>query len=246
MSPGIDLNADLGEGMGDDDALLRLVTSANVACGAHAGDDATMRHVCEVAAELGVRVGAHVSYQDTENFGRLFVDVDERSLRAQLADQLARLSEIAAAAGTRVTYVKPHGALYHAATRHEAHARAVVEVARETGLAVVGAPGALDLSLAAAYGLVGVTEGFADRAYATDGSLVPRGTPGAVLHDGVTIAARIAHLAATGTIEAIDGTSLRLDVRTLCVHGDTPEAVRIATMVRAELERAGLTPVPFT
>lgn len=242
----IDLNADLGEGIGDDDVLLRLVTSANVACGGHAGDETTMRRLCELAAELGVRVGAHLSYEDRAGFGREAVHVDERALRSQLAEQLDRLSVIAVAAGTRVTYVKPHGALYHAASRDEAHARAVVDVARSAGLAVVGAPGSVALHQAGAHGLLAVAEGFADRAYASDGSLVPRGTPGAVLHDGAAIAARTARLVRTGTMEAVDGSTVRLDVRTLCVHGDTLEAVEIATRVRAELERAGLSPRPFT
>lgn len=242
----LDLNADLGEGVGDDAAMLALVTSANVACGGHAGGEDTMREVCERAAHLGVRIGAHVSYRDRANFGRVPVVIAQEELRAQLAAQLAELAEIASAAGARVTYVKPHGALYHAAASNPAHARAVVSVAGQWGLAVVGAPGALALELAAHEGLPTIAEAFADRAYQADGSLVPRGTEGAVLHDGVTIAARVAHLVRTGSIEAVDGTLVPLAVRTLCVHGDTPEAVAIATRVRAELERAGLAPVPFT
>ncbi|WP_154795015.1 5-oxoprolinase subunit PxpA [Occultella kanbiaonis] len=242
----LDLNADLGEGMGDDTAMLALVTSANVACGGHAGDRATMRAACEEAAALGVRVGAHVGYPDRDNFGRTFVDLAEAVLLSHISDQLGELTDIAAAAGTTVSYVKPHGALYHAAGSHPPHARAVVTLARSAGLAVVGAPGSLDLDLAREAGLTSIAEGFADRAYTPLGSLVPRTEPGAVLHDPRAIAARVADLTRTGTLTAVDGSRVRLDVRTICVHGDTPGAVAIATRVRAELERVGLTPVPFS
>ncbi|CAM3688188.1 5-oxoprolinase subunit PxpA [Occultella aeris] len=242
----LDLNADLGEGVGDDAAMLEVVTSANVACGGHAGDRTTMRTVCEQAAALGVRVGAHVAYPDRENFGRTFTDLAEADLLAHISEQLNELADAAAAAGTRVSYVKPHGALYHAAHAHAAHARAVVTLARGAGLAVVGAPGALVLELAQAAGLPGIPEGFADRAYTPLGSLVPRTEPGAVLHDPRAIAARVAGLIRTGTLTAVDGSQVRLDVRTICVHGDTPDSVAIATRVRAELERAGLAPVPFS
>ncbi|TDE95952.1 LamB/YcsF family protein [Occultella glacieicola] len=242
----LDLNADLGEGVGDDEAMLAVVTSANVACGGHAGDPDSMRRVCEAAAARGVRVGAHVAYPDPENFGRTFLDLAEEDLLGHLTDQLGALADVAARAGTRVSYVKPHGALYHAAGSHPPHARAVVRLARAAGLALVGAPGGLDLDLAREAGLGAVAEGFADRAYTPLGTLVPRTEAGAVLHDAATIAARVADLIRTGTMTAVDGTAIRLDVRTLCVHGDTPGAVAIATRVRAELEGAGLAPVPFT
>ncbi|MBZ2195861.1 LamB/YcsF family protein [Occultella gossypii] len=242
----LDLNADLGEGMGDDTAMLAVVTSANVACGGHAGDRATMRAVCEAAAARGVRVGAHVAYPDRENFGRRFVDLTEADLLAHITEQFGELTDMAAAAGTRVSYVKPHGALYHAAGSHPTHARAVVTLARGAGLAVVGAPGSLDLDLARDAGLTAIAEGFADRAYTPLGTLVPRTEPGAVLHDAAAIAVRVAGLIRTGALTAVDGSQVRLDVRTICVHGDNPDAVAIATRVRAELERAGMTPVPFS
>jgi UPF0271 protein len=221
----VDLNADLGEEVTDDAALLEVVTSANVACGYHAGSAAIMAAVCEQAGVLGVTVGAQVSYEDRANFGRLPLDVDPGVLRDQVADQVGTLSEIAAAAGTTVSYVKPHGALYHRVLDDDAQATAVLE--GSGGLPVLTMPGAL-ARLAAAAGRVVWSEGFPDRGYAADGRLLPRDRPGAVLEDPEVIAGHAVRLAPS--------------VDSLCLHGDTPGAVVHARAVRRALEGSGWTP----
>lgn len=222
----IDLNADLGEGVTDDEGLLAVVTSANVACGYHAGDEATMRAVCEGAAVRGVVVGAQVSYADRENFGRRHRDVAFETLRDQVADQVRLLAEVAEASGTRVSYVKPHGALYNRVVDDEDQARAVLEGSGD--LPVLGLPGSVLLSLAAQTGREGHREGFPDRAYTPEGRLVPRDRPGAVHHEPSVIAVRALEMARSG------------DVASVCLHGDSPAAVRSAAEVRRTLETAGL------
>jgi 5-oxoprolinase (ATP-hydrolysing) subunit A len=219
----IDLNADLGEEVTDDAALLAVVTSANVACGYHAGSAAIMRAVCEEALARGVAVGAQVSYDDRPNFGRVPRDVAPDVLREQVADQVGALSAIAAAAGTSVRYLKPHGALYHRVIDDEEQARAVL--AGSGSLPVLGMAGAVVLDLARAAGRGVLLEGFPDRAYGDDGRLVPRDQPGAVLSDSATIAANAVELART--------------VDSVCVHGDSPGAVGHARAVRRALEDAG-------
>lgn len=243
----IDLNADLGEGFGrwalaDDDALLALVTSANVACGFHAGDPGTMRAVTRGAAAAGVRVGAHVSYRDLAGFGRRFVDVAPAELADDVLYQLGALDGFARTAGDRVRYVKPHGALYNAIVRHEAQARAVVDAVREydPSLPVVGLPGSAVLRLAEDAGLPTVREAFADRGYLPSGELVPRGREGAVLHDPAQVAARVVGLVTTGTVRAVDGTEVAVDAGSVCVHSDTPGAVELLRAVRRALEDAGV------
>ncbi|WP_292671021.1 5-oxoprolinase subunit PxpA [Nocardioides sp.] len=221
----VDLNADLGEEVTDDAALLDVVTSANVACGYHAGNAAIMASVCERAAALGVAVGAQVSYDDRANFGRVAQDVEPHVLRDQVADQVGALSAIAAAAGTTVSYVKPHGALYHRVLDDEAQAAAVLE--GSGSLPVLTMPGVL-ARIAAAAGRVVRSEGFPDRAYGADGRLLPRDRPGAVLDDPDEIAHHAVRLAAT--------------VDSLCLHGDTPGAVAHARAVRRALEGSGWTP----
>jgi UPF0271 protein len=243
----IDLNADLGEGDNldpapDDDALLAIVTSANVACGAHAGHPTIMRHTCERAAALGVAIGAHVSYRDRDHFGRRFIDVDPGVLADDIVEQIGVLDDIARSVGTRVTYVKPHGALYHAIIDHEAHARAVVRaaVAQGTDLAVMGQPGSAVLHLAAEAGVTTIGEAFADRAYTPRGALVPRSRPGALLHDVNEVVARVVRLAVDGTVVAIDGTVVPVHAASVCVHGDTPDAVDMARSIRAALLDVGV------
>ncbi|MCW2813239.1 MAG: hypothetical protein JWN84_694 [Nocardioides sp.] len=218
----LDLNADLGEEVTDDAALLEVVTSANVACGYHAGSAATMRAVCEGAAARGVSVGAQVSYADRPNFGRVPVDVAYEILREQVAHQVGVLAEIATAAGTAVRYLKPHGALYHRVLDDEEQAAAVL--AGSGVLPVLSMPGEL-LDQAAGSGRRVLLEGFPDRAYDADGRLRPRREPGAVLEDSAAIAARAVELAP--------------GVHSVCVHGDTPGAVAHARAVRSALEAAG-------
>jgi UPF0271 protein len=249
----IDLNADLGEGfgvwrLGDDDALLGIVTSANVACGFHAGDPSTMRRVCAAAAESGVAVGAQVSYRDLAGFGRRFIDIEPGELADDVLYQLAALDGIARASGTRVSYVKPHGALYNAAVHHEDQARAVVDavVSYGAGLPLLGLPGSALLRAAESAGLRPVREGFADRGYTAAGTLVPRREPGALVHDPASVAGRAVRMAVDGEVVAVDGTRRRLEIDSVCVHGDTPGAVELARAVRTAMESAGLRLASFT
>ena len=253
MARTVDLNADLGEGfgvwrLGDDDALLGLVTSANVACGFHAGDPSTMRRVCTRAVEAGVAIGAQVSYRDLAGFGRRFVDVEPGELADDVLYQLAALDGVARASGSRVRYVKPHGALYNAVVTHEAQAAAVVAAVRDLdpSLPVLGLPGSALLRAAADAGLRTVAEGFADRGYTPDGTLVPRREPGALVHDPAAVAARAVRMAADGVVEAGDGSTVEVEVASVCVHGDTPGAVALARAVRDALTAAGLVPRSFT
>jgi len=243
----LDLNADVGESfgawtLGDDAAVLDVVTSANVACGFHAGDPLTLRTTCAYAAERGVVVGAQVGYRDLAGFGRRFVDVPPDVLAADVIYQVGALSAMARVAGTRVAYVKPHGALYNALVHHEAQAQAVVDavVAVDSSLPLLGLPGSVVLERAAASGLRAVTEAFADRAYTPDGRLVPRTEPGAVLHDPDEVAARVVRMAVDGVVTAVDGTDVEVAAESVCIHGDTPGAVAMARAVRRALEAAGV------
>jgi len=246
----IDLNADVGESLGplttgDDAAILRLVSSASVACGFHAGDASTARRTCLSAARSGVAVGAHVSYRDRAGFGRRFIDVDPAELVDEVIYQIGALQAVAAAAGTLVRYVKPHGALYNAIAHHRTQARAVAEAVRtvDRELPILVLPGTVIEEEAREAGLRPVPEAFADRAYQPDGTLVPRSRPGAVITDPARVAARVVRLATTGTVEAVDGTTIHVPAQSVCVHGDTPGAVAVATAARAALDAAG---VPVT
>ena len=245
-APTIDLNADLGEGVTDDAALLEVVTSANVACGFHAGDAATMRRVCDRAVERGVRIGAQVSYRDRAGFGRRDLEVDRATLRADVAEQLGVLAEVAEQSGTTVRYVKPHGALYNRAGWDDEHAGAVVDAVRAHGpLPVLGLPGTRLLAAAEQAGLTGVNEAFADRAYTAAGALVPRDVPGAVLSDQAAVVDRAVRIALTGRVASMDGVEVAAEARSLCVHGDTPGAVDLAARVRAALTAAGVRVLAF-
>ncbi|NAZ85807.1 5-oxoprolinase subunit PxpA [Kineococcus sp. T90] len=248
----MDLNSDLGESfsrwtLGDDEALLEVVTSANVACGFHAGDPTVLRRTCDLAAARGVVVGAQVGYRDLPGFGRRFIDVDPAELVDDVLYQLGALEAFARVAGTRVAYVKPHGALYNAVVHHEAQAAAVVEAVRryDPALPLLGLPGSRSLELAAAAGLRTVAEAFADRAYTPAGTLVPRSQPGAVLHDPEEVARRCVRLATAGEVVAVDGAVVPVAAESICVHGDTPGAVGIARRVRAALQDAGVPVAPF-
>jgi UPF0271 protein len=248
----VDLNSDLGEGfgqwtLGDDDALLGVVTSANVACGFHAGDPVIMRRVCERAAAAGVAIGAQVGYRDLAGFGRRFIDVEPDALTQDVIYQLGALEAFARVAGSRVRYVKPHGALYNAIVTHEEQAAAVVRavVDHDRTLPVLGLPGSAWLRQAADAGLSVVAEAFADRAYTPEGTLVSRRLPGAVLHDPAEIARRCVAMAAGEPIADVAGGALRLAPESICVHGDTPGAVAIAGQVRTALTEAGVELAPF-
>ncbi|MFF9393685.1 LamB/YcsF family protein [Streptomyces griseoluteus] len=243
----VDLNADLGEGFGrwrltDDEGLLSVVTSANVACGFHAGDAATMRRVCELAAARGVTIGAQVSYRDLAGFGRRAMDVPSAELAAEVAYQIGALEVFARAAGARVAYVKPHGALYNRVVRDEEQARAVVDGVLLAGapLPVLGLPGSRLLEAAEKAGLRAVPEAFADRAYTDEGTLVPRDREGAVVSDPDAVVARSLDLARSGEVTALSGARVRVRARSLCLHGDTPGAVGLARRVRTRLASAGV------
>jgi UPF0271 protein len=243
----MDLNSDLGEGygrwtLGDDAAMLQVVTSANVACGFHAGDPATIDRTVRTAVELGVAVGAQVSYPDLVGFGRREIDLPPGDLTADVLYQLGALEAFARAAGSRVRYVKPHGALYNRIARDPVQAAAVVEAIRryDPDLPLLTLPGSAAMAAAAGAGVPAVAEGFADRAYTGEGRLVSRREPGAVLHDPGRVAARALRMATEGRVETVDGGEVTVAVRSLCVHGDTPGAVELARAVRAALEEAGV------
>ncbi|WP_225836607.1 LamB/YcsF family protein [Streptomyces sp. NK08204] len=248
----IDLNADLGEGFGrwrltDDEQLLSVVTSANVACGFHAGDAVTMRRVCELAAARGVAIGAQVSYRDVAGFGRRAMDVPPAELTAEVAYQIGALEVFARAAGARVAYVKPHGALYNRVVHDGEQAAAVVDgvLLADASLPVLGLPGSQLLELAAKAGLSAVTEAFADRAYTDEGTLVPRGREGAVVTDPDAVVERSVSLARHGEVTTHSGARVQVRARSLCLHGDTPGAVELARRVREKLAAAGVTVEAF-
>ena len=252
MSLAIDLNSDLGEGfgvwaLGDDEALLDVVTSANVACGFHAGDPDILRRVCAIAAERGVAIGAHVGYRDLAGFGRRDMDVEPQRLTNDVIYQIGALDGFARVAGARVRYVKPHGALYNTAAHDQHQAAAVVEAIHlyDESLPVMGLPGSALLTAAGSAGLRTIGEAFADRGYAPDGTLVPRSQPGAVLHDPQRVATRMARLVTTGTVQAVDGTDVPIPAESICVHGDSPGSVQMAIAVRQALAAAGVDLRPF-
>lgn len=248
----IDLNSDLGEGFGawfsgDDEALLNVVTSANVACGFHAGDPSVLRRVTEQATERGVVIGAQVGYRDLAGFGRRFIDMDPHELVNDVIYQIAALDGFARVAGSKVRYVKPHGALYNAVVSHEEQAAAVVEAVRryDPRLPLLGLPESQLLRQAEEAGLSTVPESFADRAYGPDGKLVSRREPGAVLHEPDEVVKRSVRMATDGTVTAIDETVITVRPRSLCVHGDTRGAVELARRVREALTEAGVEVRPF-
>ncbi|MWB99007.1 5-oxoprolinase subunit PxpA [Agromyces seonyuensis] len=249
MSGAVDVNCDLGEGLGTaiDFAMLRLVSSANVATGGHAGDVETMRTVCAGAARLAVAIGAHVSYQDREHFGRRMLAPPPAELQAELESQLLLLRAVAADAGARVAYVKPHGALYNTIAHDEEQARVVVAAMRavDPALPILGLAGSRGLEIAAAAGVRTFTEAFADRGYTSTGALVPRGEPGAVLHDVDLVAERVVRLVETGEILSADGQPVRVAADSICVHSDTPDAIALAAGLRDALDRAGIAVRPF-
>ncbi|WP_416417806.1 LamB/YcsF family protein [Paenarthrobacter aromaticivorans] len=243
----MDLNADLGESfgswtMGDDASMFRIVSSANVACGFHAGDPLTMLDSCRAAFELDVRVGAHVGYRDLAGFGRRSLDMTFDELFGDILYQLGALDGMAHAVGASVDYVKPHGALYNRIVHDPDQAEAVVAAvhAYDPGLPVLGLPGSAWLKLAEESGHPVFREAFVDRAYLPDGTLVPRSEEGAVLHDPAAVVAQAVRLATRKEVVAVDGTVVPVSADSLCIHGDTPGAVNMAAAVRAGLEEAGV------
>ena len=243
----MDLNSDLGESlgawtMGDDAAMLEIVSSANVACGFHAGDPVGILQTLRAAAERGVVVGAHVAYPDLKGFGRRNMDISSAELVADVIYQIGALQGLAAAAGTTVRYVKPHGALYNTIAQDARQAKDVIAAIRaiNPGLALVVLAGSPLVQWARDAGLRVVSEAFADRAYTPQGALVSRREKGAVLHDPEVIAQRMVRLVREGTMEAIDGSTVRIEADSICVHGDSPDAVGIARELRKRFEADGI------
>ncbi len=243
----IDLNSDVGESfgrwvLGDDEAMIRSVSSVNVACGFHAGDPSTLRRTCAFAARAGVTVGAQVGYRDLAGFGRRFIEMDPSDLTDDLIYQIGALQALAQVAGTGVRYVKPHGALYNATVHHHSQAQAVIDAVRavDPRLPVLGPPGSALLELAERAGLRAVPEAFADRGYSAQGTLIPRNQPGALLSEPAAVAARVVRLVTEGVIAAVDGTDVKVDAESICVHGDSPGAVDMAATVRQALLDTGI------
>lgn len=241
----VDLNADVGEGrgtLGQDPQLMPHVTSANVACGFHAGDPGVMRATVALASEHGVAVGAHPGFPDLEGFGRRELQVSPRDVEDFVVYQVGALAAIAAAQGVRLQHVKPHGALFNMAVRDAALADAIARAAAviDRGLTLFGLPGSELLAAGWRAGLRTAREGFADRAYQLDGTLLPRAQPGAVIHDPETVVRRAVRMVREHTVEAIDGSTVPIAIDTICVHGDTPGAADLAAAIRAALAKAGV------
>jgi UPF0271 protein len=243
----VDLNSDLGEGfgiwrLGEDNALLEVITSANIACGFHAGDPNIMRRVCEAAVSRGVAIGAQVGYRDLAGFGRRSIDIDSASLTNDVIYQIGALDGFARLAGSQVRYVKPHGALYNRAVYDDDQAAAVVAavVGYDATLLLLGLPGSALLRHAKQAGLHTVTEAFADRGYTAQATLVPRSQPGALLNDPIAVAERMVQILVTGRMLSVDGVEIAVSARSICVHGDSPGAVAMTIALRKALTEAGI------
>lgn len=242
----IDLNSDLGESFGsyrvsDDAAVLASISSANVACGFHGGDPQGIRATCLAAVEAGVTIGAHPGYRDLAGFGRRFIDIEPNELTDEVIYQIGALQALARSVGGEVRYVKPHGGLYNAIAVHQEQALAVVRAIRSVDdrLPLMVLPGSVVEWIARKAGLRTVAEAFADRGYLADGTLVKRGTPGALLDEDAAVAQAL-RFARGESVVAADGSILRVEAESICLHGDNPEAVRLARRIRTEIERAGV------
>jgi UPF0271 protein len=242
----IDLNADVGEGMRDEE-LLAFLTSVNVACGLHAGDPSTMDETVELALARGLRIGAHPGYPDRENFGRVVMEMSSDAIERLVLYQISALAGFVRSRGGTLSHVKPHGALYHSGAEFPDVARAIAEGARRfrADVILVGPPGSMLVEAGREAGLPVAEEAFADRRYMPDGTLMPRGNPGAVLTDPEEAAEQAVRLARDGAVVASDGSTVAVRADTLCMHGDTPGAPRIARRVRERLEEAGIPIAPL-
>jgi len=252
LHPTIDLNADLGEGFGhsrssEDEALLDLVSSANIACGFHAGDATTMRDTVRAAASRGVVIGAHPSYPDIPGFGRRELGLSPKEIGFHVSYQLRAFRDVCAAENAKLSYVKPHGALYNRAAKDSSAAAAIVQAIRDVdpSLVLLGLAGSEMARAARRSGVAFAGEAFADRAYRSDGSLVPRNEPGAVIHDVQSAVKRAITLVRSSTITADDGATLGVVAQSLCVHGDNPDALPMLRELRTQLERSGVRIAPF-
>ena len=239
----IDLNADVGEGCGQDAALMPLISSANIACGYHAGDVDSMRQAVALARDHGVSIGAHPSFPDREHFGRREMQFTPADLHECIAAQVRTLADIAASEGTRLRHVKPHGALYNMAARDAELAQTVAQAVASVDptLMLFGLAGSVLLTTAGRVGLRSVSEVFADRAYLPNGTLLPRHRPGSVIHNEAAVALRAIGMARDSSVVAVDGSRVRVQAHTICIHGDTPGAAALARRVRDGLEAVGIT-----
>ena len=248
----IDINCDMGEsfgayGMGEDERIVSLVTSANIACGFHAGDPMVMARTVELALRGGAAVGAHPGYPDLLGFGRREMETFPGEIRNYILYQVGALSAFVRAGGAKLRHVKPHGALYNLAARDEKTAREVIDAVRafDPELILVALAGSLCAEMAEAAGLRVAREAFPDRAYLSDGRLAPRSMAGSVIHDPELVRGRVQRLIASGTIECLDGGEIALSVDTLCVHGDAPGALRAAEAIHGALAASGVSPAPM-
>jgi UPF0271 protein len=242
VSRTVDLNADVGEGCGQDAALMPLISSANIACGLHAGDDDSMREAVALALEHGVAIGAHPSFPDREHFGRREMQLGARELHECIVAQIESLASVAQAQGARLRHVKPHGALYNMAARDQGLGETVVTAIRsvDPSLMLFGLAGSALLAVSERLGLRSISETFADRAYRPDGSLQPRNEPGSVIETGPLVVGRAVEMAAQGSVIAIDGSRISIRAETICLHGDTPGAAMLAWQVRRAFAEAGI------
>jgi len=240
--PRIDLNCDLGEGAGHDAALMPLITSANIACGAHAGDEATMRATVRLAMQHGVAIGAHPGFPDREHFGRRELPLSADEVHALVLRQIRKLQMVAQYEGTRLSHVKPHGALYNLAARDARMARAIATAVYEADprLILVGLAGSELLGACAAGGLITASEVFADRTYQADGSLTPRSQPDALITEAGIAVAQVLRMVRESRVRATDGNDIAVRAETVCLHGDGPHAVEFARQLTAALRAAGV------
>lgn len=242
----IDVNADVGEGL-DDAGLLPYVTSANVACGLHAGDPSTMEATVALAIARGVRIGAHPGFPNRESFGRVRVEMSADAIESLVLYQISALDGFVRSRGATLTHVKPHGALYHSGAEFPDVARAIAEGVRRFGasLVLIGPPGSMLMEAGREAGLPVAAEGFADRRYLPDGTLVPRGWPGALLTDPEEAAEQALALAGNGIVRSEDGSPVRIAADTICIHGDNPAAIPIARKIREQFQNQGIAVAPF-
>ncbi len=239
----IDLNCDVGEGRGSDAELMPYISSANIACGYHAGDADTMKRTVDLALENGVAIGAHPGYADRENFGRTSIGLTPHEVHELVTDQIATISNIAIRSGGRLSHVKPHGALYNQAARDLELAAAVAEAVRDfdASLVLYGLANSLSISAAASLGLRAANEVFADRTYQTDGSLTPRSEANALVKDETTAVEQVLDMIKYGRVRSTDAIMIRIVADTVCIHGDGEHAVDFARAINSELRRNGVT-----
>jgi UPF0271 protein len=243
----VSLNADVGEGFGnwavDDAEILSVVSDANIACGFHAGDPDTLARTCALAARHGVGIGAHVGFHDLRGFGRRYIAVPQATLTNDVVYQIGALDAFATAEGATLSYVKPHGALYHSAARNDDHAHAVVDAiaSLKRPLSLLCQTGSLLAQYAQQAGITVISEGFMDRTYTAAGTLVPRTEPGAVITDAATAAEQAVQMVTTQTVATAEGSPIPMHVQSLCIHSDSPGAAHLARTVRSALQDAGVT-----